>query len=83
MNEILFEYKMAGYTITLYPNRIEEARKVFGMGKTNMILVKTITNIESGVGKKLTISTMDGKKHVLEIAGKQAEDLKNKLMPLL
>lgn len=83
MSDNLFQYKLAGMTITLFSNRIEIKRSVFGVGQTDTILIKTITNVESGIGKRFTVHTMDGKKHVLDISGKQAEELKTKLMDLL
>jgi len=53
------------------------------MKRIETILLRTITNVESGIGKCFTIHTSDGKKHVLNVAGRAVEELRTKIMDLL
>ena len=83
MSDILYEYKMAGYKVTLYANRLEMTRGVLGMNKTETILLRNISDVKAGIGQRMTITTNDGKKHTLDIAGKAAEELRAKMMEVL
>jgi hypothetical protein len=74
---------MAGYTITLYANRLEIVRGVLGMKQTETILLRNVSDVQSGIGKRLTVMTNDGKRHMLNVAGKPADELRQKMMDAL
>ena len=69
----------------LYPNRLEIIEKAGPLlQKENTYLLKTITHIElQGLTKTVFITTTDGKKQEIKIFGKDAEQLKAALLPLL
>jgi hypothetical protein len=52
--------------------------------KTEMILLKNVASLDtSRLSKKLTVVTNDGKKHDIEVFGKDAEALRDALAPLM
>ena len=57
-------------TITLYPNRIEIVTKTGLMGnKSNVILLRNVTEVTKGIGQPLKVKTTDGKQTVIPITG--------------
>jgi hypothetical protein len=80
MSDVIHQYKLGGYTVRLYPNRLEvEKSSIFGK-RIETILLRTITNAECGAGKALTLQTADGKRHPLSIGGKAAEEMRRQIM---
>ena len=83
MSDPIHSFKMAGYTVNLYPNRLDiEQGSILGK-KTETILLRNVTNVECGLGKPLTIITADGKKHKLSIGGSAAETMRKQIMEVV
>lgn len=83
MADPIKQYKVAGYAVFLYPNRVEVVKSsIFGK-QTETLLIRNIADVSSGVGKALEITTNDGKKHRLLVAGKPAEELRAAIMEVI
>ena len=64
--EPLAEYKLGGFSITVYPNRIEEVVASFLAKKRTVIPLRNIAGVEKHLlTGRLTVKTNDGKKKVL------------------
>lgn len=80
MADPIKQYKVGGYAVLVFPNRVEVIKSsIFGK-QTETFLLRNVTDVSSGVGKQLEITTSDGKKRRLLVAGKPAEELRAAIM---
>jgi hypothetical protein len=83
MTDPLKHYKVAGYEVAVFPNRIDVTKSsIFGK-RTETFLIKNITNVSSGAGRSLEITLTDGKKHRFMVAGKPAEEMRLAILDLI
>lgn len=75
MGNAIFERKTLTSHIVLYKNRLE-FKYTGPFAKTEVILLRTVTSIETGIARNMTITTNDSKKHTIPIFGAEAETLK-------
>ncbi len=63
--EPLARYKRFGFSMTVYPNRIEVKRLAFlWLSRTTVIPLKSVANVEKNTAtNRLTVHTNDGKRH--------------------
>jgi len=81
--EAVTEYKNMGYKVALYPNRLEVVKKSILGGSKETIILRSITQVELPLGRPLEITTVDGKKHRLNLLAGQAKDLQSRLLELV
>jgi hypothetical protein len=59
--DALFHHERRGFSLTVYPNRIDTMTKAVLTTKRETILLRNVTNVEiNGLVKKLHITTNDG-----------------------
>jgi hypothetical protein len=79
----LFEHKLPGSGVALYPNRIEKWASRWPLGeKRETILLRNVTTVTKGMQNKVTVTTNDGKKHDF-VAGGQSNTLRDAILRLL
>lgn len=79
----LKEYKIAGYSVRLYPNRIEQQWTSILGKRVETILLKSVTNVACGLASPIEVTTTDGKKHRLNIGGRAAEEWRKAILDVM
>lgn len=82
MSDVLFEHRIVGNWVRLYANRLEFQMGA-PLGKVQTILLRNVTEVETGFARNMSVHTSDGQRHTLPISGKAAADLKARVMDLL
>lgn len=83
MADHLYQYTFPGYSVTLYPNRLEIENRACLMKNKQTILLRNITKVDLPFMMPLIIHTADGKKMQINVSNKPAEELRDKLNELL
>ena len=79
----LAEYKRIGFSLAVYPNRIETSQVTFmWLRKKEVIPVRNIANVERPLSGRVIIHTNDGKKHSL-ICGFDRDRIYEAIMQVL
>lgn len=83
MQTPLKQYKVGGYSVVLFANRIEIARSSILGRSSDTILLRNITSVDLPLGGMLTIATADGKRTKLSIGGKEAKAMQQAIIEAL
>ena len=80
----LYEKKV-GFTYRIYPNRIEIERPSLVGKQIEIILIRSITNVETrGINAQIYITTQDGQEHkIAGIAAGEAQKMRSVILSLL
>ena len=76
---VLYELSTGMITYKLYSNRLDEIR----LGTKQTIFIRNITNIDISLFGGMSIHTSDGKKHKMNVLGKDAKTLRDELLKLM
>jgi hypothetical protein len=78
----IFEYKLPGSGVRLYPNRIESWKLGFMGMKRTTVPLRSVTAVDKGVTGKVTVTTADGRRHDYP-TGFKAGELRDAILKLL
>jgi hypothetical protein len=80
MADVLARYNRLGFSLTVYPNRIEVVEGV--MRKRTIIPLRNVANVEKTLTNKVIIHTNDGKKQTF-VCGLQTGKIYDAIMAAL